>query len=157
MALLRASVVMAGTFGQGSTTARRNLGASNALVISATPYWSKRPAVIKNAPYTIDHPTTAQLDIRIKLGDTAKEAHNTGQIGLYGLPGAAGYVQQKMTGIRGAGALAKGQWASSKKHTLHTLEELKKIAGAPARMGAVSTGSQFAPGTFSEFYRGETR
>jgi len=129
MALLRASVVMAGTFGQGSVTARRNLSASNALVISATPYWSKRPAVIKNAPYTINNPSAAQLDIRIKLGDTAKEAHNTGQIGLYGLPGAAGYVQQKLTGIHGAGALAKGQWASSQRHTIHTLEELKKMAG----------------------------
>jgi len=155
MALLRASVVMAGTFGQGSVTPRRNLGASNALVISATPYWSKRPAVIKNAPYTIDHPSTAQLDIRIKLGDLAKEAHNTGQINLYGLPGAAGYVQQKLSGAHGMGALAKGQWASSQRHTLHTLEELKRMAG---RAGTVVTTPQYPPAyMFSENYRGETR
>jgi len=154
MALLRASVVMAGTFGQGSTTARRNLSASNALVISATPYWSKRSAVIKNAPYTINNPSTAQLDIRIKLGDAAKEAHNTGQVNINGLPGAAGYVQQKLTGTRGAGALPKGMWASSKRHTLHTLEELKRMAG---RAGSVTTTPQMAPYQIPEFYRGETR
>jgi len=155
MALLRASVVMAGTFGQGSVTPRRNLGASNALVISATPYWSKRPAVIKNAPYTIDNPSTAQLDIRIKFGDLAKEAHNTGQIRLFGLPGAAGYIQEKLTNAHGMGALPKGQWASSQRHTLHTLEELKKRAG---RAGTVATTPQYAPGyMFSELYRGETR
>jgi hypothetical protein len=157
MALLRASVVMAGTFGQGSTTARRNLGASNALVISATPFWSKRPAVIKNAPYTIDHPSRAQLDIRIKFGDLAVEAHNTRQVNLYGLPGAAGYIQQKLTNAHGAGALPKGQWPSSQKHTLHTLAELKKMAGAPARGPVIPT--QMPPSEYmmSEYYRGETR
>ena len=157
MALLRASVVMAGTFGQGSTTARRNLGASNALVISATPFWSKRPAVIKNAPYTIDHPSTAQLDIRIKLGDAAKEAHNTGQVNINGLPGAAGYVQQKLSGAHGAGALPKGLWASSKRHTLHTLEELKRMAAATARTPPVPTTPQTPGYMFSEYFRGETR
>ena len=155
MALLRASVVMAGTFGQGSTTPRRDLGASNALVISATPFWSKRPAVIKNAPYTIDHPSRAQLDIRIKFGDAAVEAHNTGQVNLYGLPGAAGYIQQKLSGAQGAGALPKGQWASSKKHTLHTLADLKKMAGL-ARAVVPST-LQIPGYMFSENYRGETR
>jgi len=155
MALLRAPVVMAGIFGQGSATPRRNLGASNALVISATPFWSKHPAVVKNAPYTIDHPSRAQLDIRIKFGDAAVEAHNQNQIGLYGLPGAAGYIKQKLTNAQGAGALPKGMWASSKRHTIHTLEELKKMG---VKKGVLATAPQQTPGyMFSELYRGETR
>jgi hypothetical protein len=124
MTLLRASTVVTGLV--GGVAARSKLNAANAIVISAAPWWSKKGAVIKNAPYTINNPTKGQLQVRMAFGDIAKAKSGVPNAAY---KGAAGFIarttaQGGMQGYRAPGAMAKGSYPSKAQHTFHTLAQL---------------------------------
>ncbi len=108
MAMLRSSTVMAGLIGIGSATPR-----------------SRKPVLIKNAPYTINTPHKGQAELRIAFGEAAKEAHNRGQININGLPGAAGYIEEQTFNV--PDKIPKDKYPSRMRHTYHTLDELKDM------------------------------
>ncbi|RLC33030.1 hypothetical protein DRH14_05465, partial [Candidatus Shapirobacteria bacterium] len=68
--------------------------------------WSKKPAYLRNQPYTAVTPHKGQIEARLKLASIAR-AHK-GETGFKeGLPIIAYYVKTEMKGYKAPHALAK--------------------------------------------------
>ena len=97
-------------------------------------FWSKKPAYLRNLPYTNVSPHAGQIEVRIHFGRLAKEAKRVGEVGtkgkfIDGLPGAAAYIHKKMKGFRAPHALPKEAYPSRARRTYHTIEELERMLG----------------------------
>ena len=97
--------------------------------------WSTKPVHLRNPPtYRIFNPTSAQIQARITLGDTAKSLAGTKGKAPLGQPGrklpagtvlpkVAAEIQSRLKG-KSYGAVYKGGYHRGP----HTLEELKAMA-----------------------------
>jgi len=128
MVLLRSSVVMAGLLNMGKAQARWNLGASNTVLVygAGGMTWSKKAVIIKNAPYTIDKPTTGQAMLRQQFGETAHEAKGVRGL-INGLPPAAGIIQERFHPTISSKYPSREAYPSSQRHTIHTVKDLERM------------------------------
>ena len=115
--------------------------------------WSKKPVIIRNAPYTIEHPHIGQAETRIHFGEIA--SRHKGEKGLIeGLPAVAWHIKEEMKGYRAADSMPKESYPS--KGSFHTIDQLRRYveerkgrAGgrgpAPTRGGPVGYHRTFPP------------
>ena len=124
MTLVRGSAVFAAI--SGKAVPRSSLGAATGMQVYSAGgmFWSKKPTILRNPPYTIDDPHDGQKEIRIEFGTLAQQAK--GQRGFKnGLPAVAAYIQEHLSGYKAPDSMAKESYPSAKRHTIHTLNELK--------------------------------
>lgn len=117
------------------------------LVSRGDVVWAKKAAWFRNPPFTAMNPTAGQLDIRIRFGNTAKEVARMSAEEVASAIGGRvvttrrggklietpdGLVLPKVAAYLHAKKLGKSPYAEGKhpatKRSLHTLEELKKMA-----------------------------
>jgi len=136
--ILRNSTLFAGIFrAAGAAEARWQFGAKTVQIYApGRMFWSKKAVIIRNAPFTIEAPHLGQIQTRINFGEIARR--NKGAKGFQdGLPAVAYAVKTGMTGYRAPDRLREEEYPSKKQHTLHTVEELKRMereARAKARV-----------------------
>jgi hypothetical protein len=125
------------------------MGAGAKVSFASTPHWSKKAFTVKNAPYTIDFPTRAQLETRIKFGRKARSMRgrrgmqtvtrsNSKAKGM-NLPAIAAGIANSSLGRSGYSKPA-GMHASELRRTVHTVEELEAL-----RSGAGVSVSSYRP------------
>ena len=84
--------------------------------------WSKKPVIMRNAPYTIEHPHLGQAETRIHFGEIAQR--HKGETGLIeGLPAVAWHIQNDMKHYHAEDAMPKDMYPS--KESFHTIDELR--------------------------------
>jgi hypothetical protein len=141
MAPIRADVLLAGIAGAHSRRAR---GASF-IQLARAPWFAKKPFVLRNAPYTIVAPHMGQVEQRIALAETAKVAHEQGQINIEGLPGAAGFVKITLKDKKRPHRMEPAKYPSRIQRTYHTYDELLKILRQYEESLAKRTAPRVAP------------
>lgn len=119
--------------GGGGAKPTNQLGSSNSFTISKAPYWSKKSMIVKNTAYTVDHPTKAQLETRVKFGKKARGmrgrkgfdvvTNSRSKAAGMSLPAVAAGMANSRLG-RSSYSKPAGQHASELRRTVHTLEEL---------------------------------
>jgi len=88
--------------------------------------WSKKPAYLRNQPYTAISPHKGQIEARLKLASIAK-AHKGERGFKEGLPIIAYYVKTEMKDYRAPSALAPENYPSRARRTFHTASELEAM------------------------------
>ncbi len=128
--LLRPQTLIAGF---GKPMARNQIGAKAVQIYApGRMSWSKKSLIVRNAPYTIEDPTLAQIETRLTFADVAKDA--AGCSGLVdGLPCVAAAIRRTMKDYRAADTKPKEEWESRQKPSFHTVEDLKKMLEEKAR------------------------
>jgi len=125
MVAIRADVILAGISGAVARGAR---GASF-MQLAKAPGWAKKPYVLKNAPYTIVSPHPGQLEIRADFGSIARL--HKGEKGFKeGLPIIAYHVKKELTGTSEPDSMAREDYPSKMRRTVHTYDEIVSILGA---------------------------
>jgi len=128
MTLVRAQVILAGT--SEKLDPRSRLAVSGVQIVRAGGmFWSKKPAFLRNVPYTAVSPHAGQIQTRIKFGKTASGAKGKKGFEL-GLPVAAAAVKKGMPGYTAPDRLSPENYPSRTRRTVHTLAELEAIAKA---------------------------
>ena len=111
----------------GKAEARWQMGAKAVQIY--TPggvWWSRKSVILRNAPYTIEAPHLGQIQARIDFGEIARR--HKGERGFKeGLPIIAFYVKSERTGKRSPNSMRPEDYPSRKFHTIHTLEQLKRL------------------------------
>jgi len=131
MTVIRGQVLLAGT--SEKLDPRHRITVSGVQVVrSGGMWWAKKPAFLRNIPWTAVSPHLGQLETRIHFGHLAKEAKATGRVGTRtspyrGFVGAAGYIQETMKGYRAADRMDPEEYPSRRRRTIHTLEELERM------------------------------
>ena len=137
MTLVRAQVVMSAASKPGLAS---KIGCSGLQIVGAGRMsWARKHVFLKNPPYTIESPSTAQMRQRIKFGEAAGGAR--GQHGLdpeTGLPPAAAATHRGAAGS--SGGLPPEQWPSRVQTGFHSLEQLR------AKLAQQERGGGYAPG-----------
>jgi len=114
------------------------------LVSAGKMTWAKRAAFFRNQPYTAVAPHLGQVEVRIAFGEAASKAEGKTGLAPDGLPWAAHYVREELTGYRAPDAMDPEDYPSKKKRTFRTLEDLYSLRErlerargrrAPARRG----------------------
>ena len=121
MTLVRPTTIMASTFGVVDPRWRL---AITGMQIAKTPRWSKKPMTLRNVPFTAVSPRPKQLAVRIAFGRIAKGAKGQKMTGT--LPPAAELIRQNRERIKAAAAALPS--IRETKRTIHTLEDLEKLA-----------------------------
>jgi len=126
--LVRPSTFIAGVLaGAGTAEPRWRFGAKAIQVYSpGGMFWSKKSLILRNAPYTIEAPHLGQIQTRIQFGEAARAAKGSKGF-VEGLPAVAAAVKRAMSGFRAPDAMRPEDYPSKKFHTVHTLEELKRM------------------------------
>jgi len=88
--------------------------------------WSKKPAYLRNQPYTAVTPHKGQIEARLKLASIAR-AHKGERGFKEGLPIIAYYVKTEMKGYKAPSAMAKEAYPSRARRTFHTASELERL------------------------------
>lgn len=88
--------------------------------------WSKKPAYLRNQPYTAISPHKGQIEARLKLAEIAKR--HKGETGFKeGLPIIAYYVKTEMKGYRAPHAMSEEDYPSKARRSFHTASELERM------------------------------
>jgi hypothetical protein len=126
--LLRGSTFISSVFaGTGAAEPRYRFGAKAVQIYSpGGMVWSKKPLIVRNAPYTIEAPHLGQLEIRERFGDTAR-AHKGEKGFREGLPAIAYYIKTELRGKVVPDRMAPEDYPSKKFRTFHTLEQVKRM------------------------------
>jgi len=111
---------------QGAGMPRWQASVSGVQLVTRPVAWSKKPAYLRNQPYTAVRPHKGQIEARINFGRIASK--HKGEKGFRdGLPVIAYYVKTEMKGYRAPSRLAEEEYPSKKRRTLHTVEELEAM------------------------------
>jgi len=128
---IRAQTLVAGL--AGGATPMNKIGAKGFYVKSAGGmWWSKKPVIIANLPYTIESPHVGQIETRIHFAEVASKTR--------GMPLAERLevMRRELTGYRAPDAMNPADYPS--KQSYHTVDQLKamlaKKKGAPVSYGA---------------------
>jgi len=125
----------------GGATPMNKMGAKGFYVRNAGGmWWSKKPVIIANLPYTIESPTLGQIETRVEFGKIARQTR--------GMPLAQRLdtIANQMRGFRAPHRLSPEEYPS-KKSGYHTLEQLEA-------MMARKLGGERGYYAAGEFYRG---
>ena len=95
------------------------------LVTKPVP-WSKKPAYLRNQPYTAVTPHKGQIQTRVEFGKKAR-AHKGEKGKKEGLPIIAYYIKKEFKGYKAPDRLSEKEYPSKIRHTFHTLEELEAM------------------------------
>jgi len=142
MVLVRGSTFISAVF-RGVTAEPRWAFGAKAMQVYAPGgmFWSRKSVIARNAPYTIESPHAGQIEARINFGEIA--SRHKGEKGFReGLPIIAYHIKTEMSGYKAPHAMRPEDYPSKKFHTVHTLDELKRMleaklkAAAPARYTA---------------------
>jgi len=127
MTAVRGDIVLAGVISGGKAMARWQRGAKFLQIYApGRMFWSKKAIISRNAPFTIESPHLGQIQVRIQFGELAKTVK--GQHGFRnGLPLAAATIQERLKGYKAPDRMAPEEYPSKHFHTIHTLEELKRM------------------------------
>jgi len=110
--------------GVGLTRAQAS-AAGVQIVLKPVP-WSKKPAYLRNLPYTNVSPHPGQVETRIHFGEIARRYK--GSKGFEdGLPIVAAKIKKEMKGFKASRALSKEAYPSKHRRTFHTIDELKRM------------------------------
>jgi hypothetical protein len=126
--LLRGSTFLSSVFaGAGVAEARWRFGAKAVQVYSpGGVWWSRKALIARNAPFTIEAPHLGQLQGRINFGEIARR--HKGERGFReGLPIIAFHIKTERKGFKSPDAMRPEDYPSRKFHTVHTLEQLKRM------------------------------
>ena len=101
-------------------------------------WWSKKPVITRNAPYTINNPHPGQMEARINFGSVASK--HRGEKGFKdGLPIIAWHVKNEVKGYSAPDRMSPADYPSKTRHTVHTLDQLKEMLRAKAKAAAPPT------------------
>ncbi|MEM0212612.1 MAG: hypothetical protein QXM35_08170, partial [Candidatus Methanomethylicia archaeon] len=108
---------------------RPQASAAGIQVVMKPVAWSKKPAYIRNLPYTNISPHKGQIEARINFGSVAKR--HKGEKGFKeGLPIVAYHIKREVKGYRAPSALRKEDYPSRARRTFHTMAELEAMIRA---------------------------
>jgi hypothetical protein len=138
MVLLRSTAVLAavtGAFPRRSELALYGMQ----LVGKGNVWWAEKASWFRNVPVTAVYPTPGQVEARIRFGELARKAKETGQVGTRTSPklsnrlgryfvGSAAYIADNMAGFTASNKMSPEQYPSKLRRTLRTLEELKAMS-----------------------------
>ena len=129
MVKVRLTALMAGTRPMNKT------GASAVQIYNPGGMtWSKKPIIVRNAPYTIEHPHLGQAETRIHFGEIAERYK--GEKGLIeGLPAVAYHIKEEMKGYRASDSMPVEAYPS--KGSFHTIDQLRRYVEERKRAGRV--------------------
>ncbi len=139
MTLLRASTVLQAI--GSSALPRSSIDANSGIQVYSRGgmFWSNKPMIMRNAPYTINNPTVGQIETRINFGHAGSSAKGQRGFAADGLPAVASAVRSKIAGYHAPHALQPEAYLSSNKHTVHTMVELEAVLSTMTRSsGAVA-------------------
>jgi len=124
---VRGDTIVAGVISGGKAMARWQRGAKGLQIYApGRMFWSKKAIITRNPPYTIESPHLGQVQVRIQFGEIASTVK--GQHGFrMGLPLAAATVKERLKGWKAPDRMAPEEYPSKLKHTIHTVEELKRM------------------------------
>lgn len=127
MTVVRGDILIAGVVSGGKAMARWQRGAKFMQIYApGRMFWSKKPIIMRNAPFTIESPHLGQIQVRVQFGELAKTIK--GQHGFRnGLPLAAATIQERLRGWKAPDRMVPEEYPSKLKHTIHTIEELKRM------------------------------
>ena len=99
--------------------------------------WSKKPVIMRNAPYTIEHPHLGQAETRIHFGEIAQKYK--GEKGLIeGLPAVAWHIHDEIYHkYHAEDAMPEDMYPS--KESFHTIDQLRSYVESAKRKGARPT------------------
>jgi len=98
------------------------------LVTNPVP-WSKKPAYLRNQPYTVVTPHAGQIEARLELARIAR-AHKGAKGFIEGLPAIAYYVKKEMKNYKAPSRLSPENYPSRHRRTLRTASELEAMLRA---------------------------
>ena len=111
---------------QGAGMPRWQASISGVQLVTKPVAWSKKPAYLRNQPYTAVTPHKGQIETRINFGKIASK--HKGETGFRdGLPVIAYHIKTEMKGYRAPSRLSEEEYPSRKRRTLHTVEELEAM------------------------------
>ena len=119
MVLVRPQVILAA---HGKPGPRASLAATGIQIYSSGGmYWSKKPLIIRNVPYTAANPHAGQIETRIHFGEIASSTA--------GMPlmERLRTISERMRGYRAPSKMAESEYPSKRHGSYHTLEELKSM------------------------------
>ena len=129
--LLRGSTFVSAVFSSGGAEPRWRFGAKAIQVYApGGMWWARKPVIARNAPYTIESPHLGQMQTRINFGEVARR--HKGEKGFReGLPIVAWHIKNEIGGkYKAPDRMREEDYPSKKFHTVHTLEELKRMERA---------------------------
>ena len=110
----------------GAAVPRFRASISGIQLVTRPVPWSKKPAYLRNQPYTAITPHKGQIQTRIHFGEIAKR--HKGETGFKeGLPIIAYYIKSEMKGYTAPARLPKEEYPSRVRRTFHTIDELKAM------------------------------
>ena len=113
----------------GAGMPRWQASAAGVQLVTRPVPWSKKPAYLRNQPYTAVTPHKGQIQARVNFGEIAKR--HKGEKGFKeGLPIIAYHIKSEMKGYRAPDRLPEEAYPSKVRHTFRTLEELKAMIRA---------------------------
>ena len=110
----------------GAGMPRWQASASGVQLVTRPVAWSKKPAYIRNQPYTAIVPHKGQIEARLKLASIAR-AHKGAKGFIEGLPAIAAYVRKEMKGFTAPSRMSKEEYPSRARRTYHTAAELEAM------------------------------
>ena len=111
---------------QGAGMPRWQASVSGIQLVAKPVAWSKKPAYLRNQPYTAVRPHKGQIEGRVNFAEIA--SRHKGEKGFKdGLPVIAYYIKKEMKGYRAPSRLSKEEYPSKARRTLHTAEELRAM------------------------------
>jgi len=127
MTLVRATTVLGGTIGSDKLEPRWRL-ALTGMQLAKTPWWSKKPFVLRNVPFTATTPSPKQLAVRVAFGKAASKAKGVKWKGTgKTVPSAAESVRDLLGGGKLKGVIKSlnlpEQQVSKVRHTVATLSQ----------------------------------
>ena len=145
MVLVRGSTFISAVF-RGITAEPRWQFGAKAMQVYAPGgmFWSRKSIIARNAPYTIESPHLGQIQARINFGEVARR--HKGEKGFKeGLPIIAYHIKSEMTGYKAPDSMRPEDYPSKKFHTVHTLEELKRMEREKRKAVRPAPGAYVAP------------
>jgi len=127
MTMVRGGVVLAGA--QLAMPSRQQM-ASTSMILKKAPWWSRKPMLLANVPFTAVYPHLGQAEIRVAFADAAEAQR--GKSGFVdGLPAVAAGVRAMMKGEKAPHRLSPEAYPSR----VRTRAEVLRHVIATARAG----------------------